>query len=46
VSVGAGIDYNQRRRLCIGDLIAETLELMELTGGPDAYINLKWMIPT
>lgn len=42
----SGIDFNQRRRLCLGDLISETLELMELTGGPDAFINIKYMVPS
>jgi len=45
-NLGDEIDYNQRRRLCVGELISETLELMELTGGPDAFINIKYMIPT
>ena len=43
---GDRIDFNQRRKLCLGDLISETLELLELTGGPDAFINIKYMIPT
>ena len=43
---GDQMDYNQRRKLCLGDLINETLELLELTGGPDAFINIKYMIPT
>jgi hypothetical protein len=46
ISCVSGIDFNQRRRLCLGDLISETLELMELTGGPDAFINIKYMVPS
>lgn len=30
----------------VGDLIDETLELFELHGGEDAFINIKYMIPT
>ena len=40
------IEYNQRKKINIGDLVNETLELMELTGGEDAFINIKYMIPT
>jgi hypothetical protein len=39
-------DYGQRKRLCLGDLIEETLELLEKYGGDDAFINIKYMIPT
>merc|ERR1712178_140594 len=40
------IEYSQRKRMCIGDLIAETLEIFEVHGGEDAFINIKYMIPT
>eukprot|EP00294_Goniomonas_avonlea_P016457 CAMPEP_0114556670 /NCGR_PEP_ID=MMETSP0114-20121206/9413_1 /TAXON_ID=31324 /ORGANISM="Goniomonas sp, Strain m" /LENGTH=322 /DNA_ID=CAMNT_0001741891 /DNA_START=116 /DNA_END=1084 /DNA_ORIENTATION=- len=46
VNVGDSIVYNQRKRMNIGDLIQETLELLELHGGEDAFINIKYMIPT
>lgn len=39
-------DYSQRKRSCLGDLIEETLQLMERYGGPDAFMNIKYMIPT
>lgn len=26
-------------------LIEETLKMMEETGGPDAFINIKYMVP-
>ena len=29
-----------------GDLIQETLEAFERHGGPDAFINIKYMVPT
>ena len=34
--LGDGIDYAQRKRADIGDLIRETLEKLEYTGGEDA----------
>mmetsp|Transcript_121203 Transcript_121203/g.238192 ORF Transcript_121203/g.238192 Transcript_121203/m.238192 type:complete len:150 (+) Transcript_121203:3-452(+) len=45
-NLGDGMDYAQRKRICMGDLIAETLEVLETYGGEDAYINIKYMIPT
>jgi hypothetical protein len=39
-------DYSQRKRRCLGDLIEETLQLLERYGGPDAFVNIKYMIPT
>eukprot|EP00916_Digyalum_oweni_P019515 GHVL01032464.1.p1 GENE.GHVL01032464.1~~GHVL01032464.1.p1 ORF type:complete len:304 (+),score=48.70 GHVL01032464.1:118-1029(+) len=46
LNTGDQIDYSQRRRLNLGDLIDETLEMMEKHGGKDAFINIKYMIPT
>lgn len=46
VNLKGGIEYGQRKRMNLGDLIQETLELFEIHGGPDAFINLRWMIPT
>ena len=40
-NLGDEIDYNQRSRLNIGELIMETLNLMEQFGGPNAFINIK-----
>jgi len=40
-NIGDNIDYSQRKRYNLGDLIQETLELFELTGGEDAFINIK-----
>lgn len=45
-NIGDKIEYDQRKRLNLGDLIVETLELLEQTGGEDAFINIKYMIPT
>lgn len=43
---GDGIDYSQQKRENIGDLVQETLEHFEKRGGPDAFINIKYMVPT
>lgn len=43
---GDAIEYSQRKRLNMGDLIEETLQLLEMEGGEDAFINIKYMIPT
>jgi len=45
-STGDQMDYAQRKRLDLGELINETLELFETHGGEDAFINIKYMIPT
>jgi len=44
-NLGDGIDYSQRERATLGDLIMETLELLEIHGGRDAYLNLKYLVP-
>ena len=46
VNIGDAIDYSQQKRANVGDLIDETLELFEIHGGEDAFINIKYMIPT
>jgi len=40
------IDYGQQKGLNVSDLIEETLEIFETHGGDDAFINIKYMIPT
>ncbi|XP_028294229.1 parkin coregulated gene protein homolog isoform X2 [Gouania willdenowi] len=40
------IDYSQQMNVSIGDLISETLEMFERFGGENAFINIKYMIPT
>ncbi|KAB7506832.1 Parkin coregulated gene-like protein [Armadillidium nasatum] len=45
-NLGDEIDYSQHRQENLGDLIQETLELLERRGGKDAYINIKYMVPT
>ncbi|XP_062825040.1 parkin coregulated gene protein isoform X3 [Anolis carolinensis] len=46
INSGDGIDYSQQKRENIGDLIQETLEAFERYGGEDAYINIKYVVPT
>jgi hypothetical protein len=46
MTTGDAIDYAQRKRLNVGELIHETLEILETHGGEDAFINIKYMIPT
>jgi len=45
-NLGDQIDYGQRLRQNLGELIDETLEIFEIHGGDDAFINIKYMIPT
>lgn len=45
-NLGDQMDYSQRKRKDMADLINETLEIFEMHGGEDAYINIKYMIPT
>merc|ERR1712087_132037 len=40
------MDYGQRKRRHLGELVDETLEIFEAHGGEDAFINIKYMIPT
>ena len=44
MNIGDQIDYGQQKRRNLGDLIDETLELFELHGGEDAFINIKYMV--
>ena len=46
MNIGDKIDYGQRHNKRIGELIQDTLEILEKHGGEDAYINIKYMIPT
>lgn len=44
--MGDRMDYVQRTSHDLSSLINDTLYLLERYGGPDAYINIKYMIPT
>ena len=46
MNIGDKIDYSQRKAANLGDLIQSTLEMFEVHGGEDAFINIKYMIPT
>ncbi len=46
VNMGDSIDYSQQKRQNVGELVNETLEMLERSGGEDAFINIKYMIPT
>lgn len=46
MNLGDGIEYGQKKRENIGDLIHETLQTLEMYGGEDAFINIKYMIPS
>merc|ERR1711990_1266646 len=45
-NLGDAIDYSQKKNEDIGDLIRETLELMERKGGEEAYLAIKYAVPT
>lgn len=44
VNCGDAIDYGQRRQENLGDLILETLNMLESHGGPDAFVNIKYVL--
>jgi len=46
LNIGDKMDYSQQKGENIADLIQETLECFERNGGEDAYINIKYMVPT
>jgi len=46
VNLGDNVDYGQMKNMNLGVVIEETLNTLERTGGKDAYINIKYMIPT
>jgi hypothetical protein len=46
LNLGDRIEYSQRKTQNIGDLIHETLQLLERHGGEDAFINIKYLVPT
>ena len=45
-NIGDSIAYSQRKQMILGDLIQQTLEMFEQHGGEDAFINIKYMVPT
>ena len=45
MNTGDEVVYGQRFGH-IGEVIQETIEKLEMKGGPDAFINIKYLIPT
>lgn len=45
-NIGDQFEYSQRKNQNLGDLIDETLQILETYGGENAFINIKYMIPT
>ncbi|KAG0558572.1 hypothetical protein M758_10G036100 [Ceratodon purpureus] len=46
LNIGDAIDYAQQKKTTLGDLVLATLEIFEKHGGDDAFINIKYMVPT
>lgn len=46
VNCGDKIDYAQMKNNNLSALIEETLQILERHGGEDAFINIKYMVPT
>ena len=44
-NIGDDIFYGQRKGTDLGTAVLETLELLEKTGGPNAFVNIKYMVP-
>jgi hypothetical protein len=44
-NIGDAIDYGQQKKQNVGELIMDTLELFEVHGGEDAFINIKYLVP-
>ncbi|KOB71994.1 Uncharacterized protein OBRU01_12854 [Operophtera brumata] len=45
-TLGVGIDVSTTKGENVADMIEDTLQILEKYGGPDAFINIKYMIPT
>lgn len=45
-NLGDGIEYGQRKGEVLGDRITELLTAIETYGGEDAFVNIKYLIPT
>ena len=44
LNIGDAIDYGQRlHKGSMGDVVIETLNVLEVEGGPDAFLNIKWV---
>ena len=45
LNLGDHTEYSQKKRVNVSDLMIETLNIMESNGGPDAFANIKYMLP-
>lgn len=45
LNLGDLIEYSEQKRINLSDLVKETLVLLETHGGPQAFVNIKHMIP-
>lgn len=43
--LGDQTEYSQQKRTNVSDLMIETLNILEAHGGPDAFANIKYMVP-
>lgn len=46
VTCGDKVDYTQKKSCNLSVLVEETLQVLERHGGEDAFINIKYMVPT
>lgn len=44
-NLGDGVEYGQWKKENVADLIEETLQILEKYGGPNAFINIRYVIP-
>lgn len=45
-NMGDRMDYGQQKQKDISNLVNSTLNMLERYGGEDAFINIKYMVPT
>lgn len=46
VNIGDRVEFGQRKHTNLGDMIEETLQVLEKHGGSDSFINIQYIIPT
>lgn len=46
VTCGDDVDFSQKKSCNLSLLVEETLQVLERNGGEDAFINIKYMVPT
>jgi len=45
-NLGDQMDYQRDPTKNLGEIILETLEILERHGGPDAFVNIRFLVPT